>query len=96
MPAASSSAASTSAARRAPLHVVRPQDATAERDAERVSGDRRLAALPHLEVEQHAEEPLVRRRQQDRVAERNERRGRAQQHERLRLASCRGRGPRRR
>ncbi len=41
--------------------VVRPQDAAPERDAERVCGDRGFPSLADVEVEEHAEEPLVRR-----------------------------------
>ena len=48
-----------------------------------------------VEVEQLAEEALVRRRQQQRVAERGERVALAQQHRALRRASCRGRARRR-
>ena len=49
-------------------HVVHPQHATAEGDPEGVGGHRRQPALPHLEAEDLAEESLVRRREQDRIA----------------------------
>ena len=64
--------------------VVHPHDAAAVRDAVRDRRQRRRAAVVDVEVEQLAEEPLVRRRQQQRVAVRGERVALAQQHRALR------------
>ena len=64
--------------------VVHPHDAAAVGDAVRDRRQRRGAPVVDLELEQLAEEPLVRRRQQQRVPVRRERVALAQQHRALR------------
>ena len=82
---AARTAAITSAVRRAPRTSWARRTRQPERDAERVGGVRRLAAVVDLGAQQVAEEPLVRRRQEHRPAERGEAVGGPQQLERLRL-----------
>ena len=67
-----------------PGDVVHPHDAAPVGDAVRDRRERRVAAVVDVEAEQLAEEPLVRRRQEQRVAERGERVALAQQHRALR------------
>ena len=75
--------------------VVHAHDPAAVQHPVRDGGERRVAAVVDREAEQLAEEPLVRRRQQQRVAERRERVALAQQHRALRRRLARGRARRR-
>ena len=81
---ATSSASTVRHTRAAAEHVVHPHDAAAARDAVRDRGQRLVAPVVDLAAEQLADEPLVRRRQQERVAEPGVHRRLPQQHRALR------------
>ena len=81
---APSSASSVRHTRRLPGHVVHAHDPAAARDAVRDRGERLLPPIVDLAAEQLADEPLVRRRQQQRVAELGVHGRLAQQHRALR------------
>ena len=68
-----------------PADVVGPEDPAPERDAEGVGGVARLAAVVDVGADEVAEEPLVRRRQEQRPAEGGQPVVGPQQLERLRL-----------